>query len=158
MGPPYVRMGRRVSIPMIFQSFNKGLRLVLEAGRKEVDKSTGTPVLIQHPQREIHFKNWRYETDKEDEIAFLKRHDRFSEVTGLPDTFWVFIPPRDYAAELALKDAQIEHLKQELESKGSKTEKPPFCTACDTKGYTHKRDCPTLVKTDKPVSQPQLVS
>jgi hypothetical protein len=150
---------------MIFQSFNKGLRLVVDAGRKEVDKSTGTPVLVIHPNREIHFKMWRYDTStnqtklgEEAENEFLmKKCSRFSTVPGLPDTLWVFIPPRDYAAEIKAKDARIAELEARVAAPAvnaaapteSKSAKAPKCDSCDTKDTFHRKGCPKNPKTVK---------
>ena len=99
---------------MIFQSHSKGLRLVVVAGRKEVDKSAGIAVVINHPQREIRFDTWRYETEDEDEIVFLKRHRLFSEVAGAPGKFWVFVQPRNLQAELDAKEAEIAKYKEKF--------------------------------------------
>jgi hypothetical protein len=152
---------------MIFQSHSKGLRLVVIAGRKEVDKSAGIPVVVNHPQKEIRFDTWRYETDDEDEIVWLKRHRLFSEVASAPGKFWVFVQPRNFQAELESKEAELAKYKEkfgEIEpaapsSPSVQTEaapaapvsqasqepaapKAPFCDSCASKGVSHKKDCP----------------
>lgn len=148
---------------MIFQAHAKGLRLVVQAGRKEVDKSAGIPVMVDHPQKEIRFSNWRYETEDPAEIEWLKRHRMFSEVPSLPGRFWEFIAPPDPTKIIAEKDARIAELEAELASKKEPTapvpeepetkkeeEKKPAepptgkkkCEGCGLAGTIHKADCP----------------
>lgn len=137
------------------------------AGRKEVDKSAGIPIVVNHPQKEIRFDTWRYETEDEEEIVWLKRHRLFSEVASAPGKFWVFVQPRNLQAELDAKDAELAKFKEkfgELEpaptpsspatpepapvapapqaSPAAPVAKPPFCDSCDSKGTAHKKDCP----------------
>jgi len=109
---------------MKFQAHAKNLRLIQRAGYSEVDNSAGIPIIKQNPQVAIHFSNWFYETEDEDEIVWLKRHKMFSETPGNPSSFWVFVPPRNLEAELAAEKARTAELEAKLAEKVEEAPKP----------------------------------
>ena len=138
------------------------------AGRKEIDKSAGIPVVINHPQKMVTWQDWRYETEDPEIIEWLKRHAMFSEIAGRPGTFWVFIKPRNLQAELDAKEAENAELRKKLGEPAPSSPspepvapplqasevpaapapeapaaKPPMCDSCDTKSVSqHKKNCP----------------
>lgn len=132
---------------MKFKAFNKNLRLIVKHPWREVQN--GYP--IDHLEESIQFRNGWFDTEDEKQIEFLKKHRLFSGQADVESRFWIHVDPIDtFAAKLSEKDREIEELKNELKEKAKqepKKDKPPFCDTCDSKGATHKKDCPKNPKT-----------
>lgn len=116
---------------MKFQAHAKNLRLIQKAGYPEVDNSAGIPVIVQHQQIAIHFTNYFYETEDEDEIVWLKRHRMFSETPSAPGHFWVYVAPRNMEAELEAEKARVAELEAQLAEKAKPKEEPAKMSAKD---------------------------
>lgn len=136
---------------MKFQAHAKNLRLLVKAGYQDIDKSGGIPIVVNHQQVAIHFSNYFYETEDEDEIVWLKRHRMFSETPNAPSTFWEYIPPRNIEAELAAEKARVA----ELEAKLSASSKPKAEPAKAATKPTAK-DIAKQVANDNAVSRESL--